>query len=159
MEDIDFNGIVFNIGLDSSFIPRFLNASTHLTSSTFNPSGSLLTFIRGVEGGVSQSKFVVNSSSLSTPTGSLIQNGYISNNEINFNLHNVLTTSSSISSSNQINRLSGLKYAINPLTQIFRLFPTPISASLSLALDGSFLKCFLVNNFGVSASFYMRRAN
>lgn len=143
MEDITFDDIYFPI-TGSSFMGRFIEAATYLSAS------STFSFVTGTTaGGDRYEKLLINSASLDS-------NSLLSNSEVSFDVHNVFYTSSAISQSFQIDRLSGLKYTISPLIEIFRTHQSASVGRMALANDGSFFKCYF-EDLPFTSSYYITR--
>ena len=90
-------------------------------------------------------------------TISLDENNLLSNSEVSFNITNIFTTSSAvISSSNQILKLSGIKFKVEPLVEIFRINQSPSYAKLAIAQDGAFFNCYFEGG-GFTSSYNLTR--
>lgn len=136
----EFNNIYFVV-TTSSFGSRFIEAATYLSAS------STFSFIAKSDG---SRKLLINSASLD-------ENNLLSNSEVSFNITNIFTTSSAvISSSNQILKLSGIKFKVEPLIEIFRINQSPSYAKLAIAQDGAFFNCYFEGG-GFTSSYNLTR--
>jgi len=136
----EFNNIYFVV-TTSSFGSRFIEAATYLSAS------STFSFIAKSDG---SRKLLINSASLD-------ENNLLSNSEVSFNITNIFTTSSAvISSSNQILKLSGIKFKVEPLIEIFRINQSPSYAKLAIAQDLSFFNWYFEGG-GFTSSYNLTR--